>query len=95
MPLQEMNLKKKYLQLDKQLYLEKNKKLIDGNKRTAYLSTLLFLRKNHYKLNLTPDIGEALIIQVTVAEDTEEEMLIIADFLKEQAVFEKQFSFLK
>ncbi len=58
----------------------------DGNKRTAYLTTLLFLKKNGYKLNFTADEGEALVMQVTLAEDTENEMLKIAELLERHSL---------
>lgn len=58
----------------------------DGNKRTAYLTTLLFLRKNGYKLNFTADEGEALVMQITLAEDTENEMLKIAELLERHSL---------
>lgn len=58
----------------------------DGNKRTAYLTTLLFLKKNGYKLNFTADEGEALIMQITLAEDTENEMLKIAELLERHSL---------
>lgn len=54
----------------------------DGNKRTAFLATLLFLNKNGFKTNFTPDEGEALIMQITLSEDTEDEMIQISKILK-------------
>lgn len=59
---------------------------VDGNKRTAYISTLLFLRYNHYRLYLSVDTAEALVMQVTVADDTEEEMIKIANFLEKNCI---------
>lgn len=56
----------------------------DGNKRTAFVSTLLFLKKNGYQLRLTADEGEALILQITLADDTETEMLKIAKLLEQR-----------
>lgn len=55
---------------------------VDGNKRTAFLATLLFLKKNGYETHLTTDEGEALIIQVTLANDSEDEMMKISEVLK-------------
>lgn len=55
---------------------------VDGNKRTAFLATLLFLKKNGYETHLTADEGEALIIQVTLANDSEDEMMKISKVLK-------------
>lgn len=61
---------------------------VDGNKRTAYLCLLLFLKKNGWQLHLTADEGEAFIIQITLADDTEEEMLKISRFLELHCVQE-------
>lgn len=58
---------------------------VDGNKRSAYLATMLFLLKNGYELHLTVDEGEALIMQVTLADDSEAEMQKIAELLKRKA----------
>ena len=60
----------------------------DGNKRTAYLTTVLFLEINGYKLSLSADEGEALVMQVTLADDTEEEMLRISNVLEEKSIKE-------
>lgn len=57
----------------------------DGNKRTAYLTTVLFLEINNYKLKLTTDEGEALVMQVTLASDTEEEMQKVAELLQRKS----------
>ena len=58
---------------------------VDGNKRTAYLATLLFLRKNGWGLRLNADEGEALIIQLTMADDNEDEMKKIARLLEKRS----------
>lgn len=58
---------------------------VDGNKRSAYLAALLFLLKNGYELHLTTDEGEALIMQVTLADDSETEMQKIAELFKRKA----------
>ena len=55
---------------------------IDGNKRTAYLCLLLFLKKNSWELHLNADEGEAFVVQITLANDSEEEMIEIAHFLE-------------
>ncbi|MBB1095519.1 type II toxin-antitoxin system death-on-curing family toxin [Limosilactobacillus agrestis] len=59
---------------------------IDGNKRTAYLCLLLFLKKNSWELHLSADEGEAFIVQITLADDSEEEMIAIAYFLEKHCV---------
>ena len=46
--------------------LARNHALLDGNKRTALLSTLMFLDKNGYTLPLL-DVNEALQLMVGVA----------------------------
>ena len=58
---------------------------VDGNKRTAYLATLLFLRKNGWVLRLNADEGEALIIQLTLADDNEDEMKKIVRLLEKRS----------
>ena len=61
---------------------------IDGNKRTAYLCLLLFLKKNSWELHLNADEGEAFVVQITLADDSEEEMIEIAHFLEKHCVKE-------
>lgn len=58
----------------------------DGNKRTAYISTLLFLHRNGYQLRLTTDEAEALILQLTLSDDTEDEMKEIATVLERNSL---------
>jgi len=57
----------------------------DGNKRTAYVATKLFLMKNDYRLKVTKDEGIALMLGITTQDDTEEIMLKVAKFLKEHS----------
>ena len=57
----------------------------DGNKRTAFLTTLLFLKKNGYDTIFTTDEGEALIMQITLADDTEDEMIKVSQVLKQHS----------
>lgn len=57
----------------------------DGNKRTAYVATKLFLMKNDYHLKVTKDEGIALMLGITTQDDTEEIMLKVAKFLKEHS----------
>ncbi|MBB1079743.1 type II toxin-antitoxin system death-on-curing family toxin [Limosilactobacillus sp. STM2_1] len=59
---------------------------IDGNKRTAYLCLLLFLQKNGWALHLNADEGEAFVVQITLVDDSEEEMLKIAHFLEKRCI---------
>ncbi|WP_408065694.1 Fic family protein [[Lactobacillus] timonensis] len=68
------------------LYHAKNHKkhiFADGNKRTSFLTTLLFLKKNSYNTSLTVDEGEALIMQITLANDTEDEMVKVSEILQQ------------
>lgn len=58
----------------------------DGNKRTAFLTTLLFLKKNGYETRFTTDEGEALVMQITLANDTEDEMLKVANIIKQHSI---------
>lgn len=57
----------------------------DGNKRTAYVATKLFLMKNDYHFKVTKDEGIALMLGITTQDDTEEIMLKVAKFLKEHS----------
>lgn len=58
----------------------------DGNKRTAFLTTLLFLKKNGYETKFTTDEGEALVMQITLADNTEDEMLKVANIIKQYSI---------
>lgn len=50
-----------------------------------FLTTLLFLKKNSYNTSLTVDEGEALIMQITLANDTEDEMVKVSEFFSSTA----------
>ena len=54
----------------------------DGNKRTAYISTKLFLLLNHYHLILSTGEIIALMLSATTKPDSDSEMKKIAIFLK-------------
>jgi len=54
----------------------------DGNKRTAYVATKLFLKKNGYHLKMTKQEGIVLMLDVTTKDDTEKEMIKVAEVLK-------------
>lgn len=58
---------------------------VDGNKRTAFLGASLFLYKNGYLLNFNDDEVVALVLSITLADDAEEEMVKLAEVLKEHA----------
>ena len=57
----------------------------DGNKRTAYVATKLFLKKNGYQLSLNKSEGIALMLGVTTAADSEDEMIQVAAILKKNS----------
>lgn len=54
----------------------------DGNKRTALLSGLTFLKINGYELDFSEEDGETLILSVTNSPDNEKIMLTLAEWLK-------------
>lgn len=57
----------------------------DGNKRTAYVATKLFLKKNGYQLSLNKSEGIALMLGVITAADSEDEMIQVAAILKKNS----------
>nr|WP_298493440.1 hypothetical protein [Lactobacillus sp.] len=57
----------------------------DGNKRTAYVATKLFLKKNGYNLSLNKSEGIALMLGVTTAADSEDEMIKVVTILKKNS----------
>ncbi|GEO68293.1 type II toxin-antitoxin system death-on-curing family toxin [Levilactobacillus acidifarinae] len=58
----------------------------DGNKRTALLAGLTFLKVDGYRLSFTSDEGESLILSVPDSPDNEEIMLTLAEWLKKHCV---------
>lgn len=58
---------------------------MDGNKRTAYVCTKLFLLKNGYHLKVTKNEGVALMLGVTTHDDSEKIMIEVAEFLKKHS----------
>ena len=54
----------------------------DGNKRTAFVATKIFLRKNNFKLYLSKEAGIALMLEVTTNDDSQKEMEKVASILK-------------
>lgn len=57
----------------------------DGNKRTAYLSTFLFLKLNGFQLTLPKELAKDLVMEATLSKDTEDEMLKIAAFIEKNS----------
>lgn len=58
----------------------------DGNKRTAYVVTKLFLKLNGYSLKVSKSQGIALMLSVTISADSEEIMQKVAIFLQKNSV---------
>ena len=58
----------------------------DGNKRTALISTAVFLDLNGYRLIHTDIEAENFILMVTISADSEEMMMIVANWLHEHAI---------
>ena len=58
---------------------------MDDNKRTAYLTTVIFLKLNGYQLSLPKEMARDLVMEATLAQDTEEEMLKLAAFLEKNS----------
>lgn len=58
----------------------------DGNKRTALLASITFLKLNGYNWVKEADIKNELIMHATLNEDTEEEMQYIAEVFKEHSI---------
>lgn len=45
----------------------------------CFFNGLLLLKKNGYDMNFTTDEGEALVMQIILADDTEDEMLKLSE----------------
>ena len=58
----------------------------DGNKRTAYVVTKLFLKLNGYSLKVSKSQGIALMLSVTTSTDSSEIMQKVATFLQQNSV---------
>lgn len=58
----------------------------DGNKRTALISTAVFLDLNGYRLVHSDIEAENFILMVTISADNEEMMMIVANWLHEHAI---------
>lgn len=58
---------------------------LDGKKRTALLSTIVFLKSNHYNLKLGPQIATDLVLEAKLSPDTESEMIKIAAFIEKNS----------
>lgn len=54
-----------------------NHPFYDGNKRTALVSMLLFLKINHIDINFTPLEAEKFILQIAQKQITKAELVLI------------------
>ncbi|MCT3282275.1 type II toxin-antitoxin system death-on-curing family toxin [Lactiplantibacillus pentosus] len=59
---------------------------VDGNKRTAFFSGIIFLYANGIQLSYTDDEAVVLILDVTTNPDTDEVMVALAEWLKAHQV---------
>ncbi|MCT3287287.1 type II toxin-antitoxin system death-on-curing family toxin [Lactiplantibacillus pentosus] len=59
---------------------------VDGNKRTAFFSGIIFLYANGIRLSYTDDEAVVLILDVTTNPDTDEVMVALAEWLKAHQV---------
>lgn len=64
---------------------------IDGNKRTAFLATLFFLDKNGYRLVMATEKKKQLVLDVTLAADSKDKMMEVADILEQHCENKKGF----
>lgn len=55
----------------------------DGNKRTALLATLFFLDKNGYEMVMSTEQKKKLVLDVTLAEDSKDEMIKLSKILEQ------------
>ena len=58
----------------------------DGNKRTSFMACSIFLEINNFELSMNTDESESLLLQLTISDDTEEEMLKVAGVLKKYSI---------
>jgi death-on-curing protein len=55
-------------------HLAKNHPFLDGNKRTAFATTVAFLGMNGYKLSMTEEEAYNMVMQVAQGEMSKEEL---------------------
>lgn len=66
-------------------HLAKNHPFLDGNKRTAFATTIAFLGMNGYELNISEEAAYHLVIQVAQGEISKEELtLLLKQHIKPQ-----------
>ena len=56
--------------------IAKNHPFIDGNKRTGFLASLIFLKRNNIKLNSSEEEAYKFVMKVASSEITFQEMVI-------------------
>lgn len=60
-------------------HLAKNYPFVDGNKRTAFAVTVVFLGLNGYRLNLASGDAYSLVIQVATGEISKAELALFLE----------------
>ncbi|OWY66770.1 death-on-curing protein [cyanobacterium TDX16] len=60
-------------------HLAKNHPFLDGNKRTAFATTIAFLGINGYELNMSEEAAYNLVIQVAEGEMSKEELSLLLE----------------
>ena len=69
-------------------HLAMNHPFLDGNKRTAFATTIAFLSMNGYELNMTEEEAYNMVMQVAQGEMTKEELsLLLAQYIKKSKLF--------
>lgn len=58
---------------------------VDGNKRTAIMTTMIFIHINGYELDFEEKEAEKIILSVTVNNDSEETMIKLATWLEDHS----------
>lgn len=59
---------------------------VDGNKRTAIMTAMIFIHLNGYELDFDDKEAEKVILSVTVNEDSEKTMLKLSTWLEDHSV---------
>lgn len=60
-------------------HLAKNHPFLDGNKRTAFATTIAFLRINGYELSMSEEAAYNMVMQVAQGEISKEELAQILE----------------
>jgi len=60
-------------------HLAKNHPFLDGNKRTAFATTIAFLRMNGYELSMSEEAAYNMVIQVAQGQISKEELTSLVE----------------